>query len=232
MSIGEALRPFEAHLERRDGTVVVAFQGEFDLAAVDAADSAFAEALSGDSAHIVVDLRRLSFMDCAGLRCLVKAKALAKTRGTRIAVLTGSGPPPRVMVLTELDKAFEIEDRRQLDEEFRRGQAMLHAEGGAGRARIGDAPRSGDGPDPVEDHPGGDHAAFSLGGSRSGIVGMSLNDPRRRRDLRPRRGRERLGRILRGQLAGEAAEGAALEVGGQHLGEGSGRLRGRTPGRG
>ena len=137
MSIGEALRPFEAHLERRDGTVVVAFQGEFDLAAVDAADSAFAEALSGDSAHIVVDLRRLSFMDCAGLRCLVKAKALAKTRGTRIAVLTGSGPPPRVMVLTELDKAFEIEDPRQLDEEFRRG----HCSSSPAIARDQDGPR-------------------------------------------------------------------------------------------
>ena len=117
MSTGEALRPFEAHLERRDGTVVVVFQGEFDLAAVDAAGSAFAEALSGDSARVVVDLRRLSFMDCTGIRSLVEAQALAKTRGTRIAVLTGSGFPRRVMVLAEVDKAFEVvEDPRQLDE--------------------------------------------------------------------------------------------------------------------
>lgn len=76
-------------------------------------------------------------MDCAGLRCLVKAKALAKTRGTRIAVLTGSGPPPRVMVLTELDKAFEIEDPRQLDEEFRHG----HCSSSPVIARDQDGPR-------------------------------------------------------------------------------------------
>jgi anti-sigma B factor antagonist len=111
------LRPFEAHLERRNGTVVVVFKGEFDLAAADARSSAFADALSGDSAPIVVDLRRLSFMDCTGIRCLVEAKALAKVRGTRIAVLTGSGFLHRVMVLTELDKAFEVvKDPGQLEE--------------------------------------------------------------------------------------------------------------------
>ena len=169
MSIGEALRPFEAHLERRDGTVVVAFQGEFDLAAVDAADSAFAEALSGDSAHVVVDLRRLSFMDCAGLRCLVKAKALAKTRGTRIAVLTGSEPPPRVMVLTELDKAFEIEDPRQLDEEFRHG----HCSSSPAIARDQDGPRlaPSSGPRPS---PAGELHEAGLGYGRIGkALGIS-----------------------------------------------------------
>jgi anti-sigma B factor antagonist len=196
MSIGEALRPFEAHLERRDGTVVVAFQGEFDLAAVDAADSAFAEALSGDSAHIVVDLRRLSFMDCAGLRCLVKAKALAKTRGTRIAVLTGSGPPPRVMVLTELDKAFEIEDRRQLDEEFRRG----HCSSSPAIARDQDGPRlaPSSGPRPS---PAGELHEAGLGYGRIGKA-LKISKPRLRtqwsvQSARPgprdRAGRQQLG---------------------------------------
>ena len=101
-------RPFEADLDVRDGTVVVAFRGEFDMAAKEPAAAALAAAVSADPKSIVVDLRGLSFMDSTGVNCLIRAKSMAEPLGRRIALLNGSGQPHQVLELTRLVEVFEM----------------------------------------------------------------------------------------------------------------------------
>ena len=98
-----AERAFEADLDISDGRVLVAFRGEFDLAAKDAAAAALAAALLADQESIVVDLRGVPFMDCTGINCLIQARSLAHTLGKRIWLLNGSGQPQRLLELTYLD---------------------------------------------------------------------------------------------------------------------------------
>ncbi len=108
-------RPFEADLDVTDGTVVVAFRGEFDMAAKDAAAAALAAALAGDAESIVVDLRDVSYMDSTGVSCLARAKRMADGLGRRIVLQNGSGPSRRVLELTGLDEMLEVvEDDRRL----------------------------------------------------------------------------------------------------------------------
>jgi len=110
-----AERPFGADLDISDGRVLVAFRGEFDLAANDAAAAALAAAVSADPESVVVDLRGVPFMDCTGINCLIQARSLAHTLGKRIWLLNGSGQPQRLLELSYLDAAFEIvEDLHEL----------------------------------------------------------------------------------------------------------------------
>ncbi len=103
-------RPFEAALDVGDEMVVVAFRGEFDLAAERTASAALEEAFAAEPASIVVDLRELSFMDSSGIHCLIRAKSLADTRGMELALLNGSGPAQRVFRLAGVDDRLEVVD--------------------------------------------------------------------------------------------------------------------------
>jgi anti-sigma B factor antagonist len=107
-------RPFEAVLDVGEDMVVVAFRGEFDLAAEHAAATALAEALAAEPDSIVVDLRELSFMDSTALRCLIRAKSLADTLGQELALLNGTGPAERVLTLAGVNEQLEVaEDSRR-----------------------------------------------------------------------------------------------------------------------
>ena len=100
--------PFEAVLDVGEDMVVVAFRGEFDLAAEDAASAALAEAFAAEPDSIVVDLRELSFMDSTALRCLIRAKSLADRLGQELALLNGTGPAERVLTLAGVNEQLEV----------------------------------------------------------------------------------------------------------------------------
>lgn len=101
---------FGVRVERRGATVVVAFRGDLDVAAADAAAEALRQALSGEPSSVLVDLQSLQFMDSTGFHCLMGAKRLADESGRRLAVLNGSGPAHRVLSLTGADAVIEMVD--------------------------------------------------------------------------------------------------------------------------
>ncbi len=108
-------RPFEADLDVIDGRIVIAFRGEFDMTAKDAAAAALAAGLAADAESVLVDLRDVSFMDSTGVSCLMRAKQIADTLGMPIALQNGSGPSRRVLELTGLDEKLEVvENERRL----------------------------------------------------------------------------------------------------------------------
>jgi anti-sigma B factor antagonist len=95
-------KPFLRVLEFRsfeEGGVVFAVAGELDLATVDH----LTRALHGvwHRAEIVtIDLRRVSFIDCLGLRALLELSAEGTDRGCRVEFIQGPRPVQRVFELT------------------------------------------------------------------------------------------------------------------------------------
>jgi anti-anti-sigma factor len=83
------------------GAVVFTIQGEIDLATVDSLRSRLADACEGD---VTVDLRRVGFLDCLGLRLLLEQDERSRARGHRIDFVQG---PPAVRRLFELTGAIE-----------------------------------------------------------------------------------------------------------------------------
>ncbi|MFD4601454.1 STAS domain-containing protein [Streptomyces sp. NPDC058464] len=83
---------------RRSGTyLVVEVFGEVDIAT----EELFAEHLlavtAGAEPDVLVDLRRLDFLDCSGLRVLCRAEARARERGGRLRLVCEGPRIPRLL---------------------------------------------------------------------------------------------------------------------------------------
>ena len=63
-----------------------------------------------DRPRIVVDVRRVSFIDSAGVGQLVAWKKRALEQGGDIKLLVGAGPVRRALSLLSLERVFEIHE--------------------------------------------------------------------------------------------------------------------------
>ena len=109
-------QPFEVRATRHDGLVILEFLGALDASGRDEAMAALTDAVSLAPRLIMVNLRGLSFMDAMGLRCLFEAKLLADAAGARMVIVSGPGPPHRVVELVGRDGGLEmVDDLTQLD---------------------------------------------------------------------------------------------------------------------
>jgi anti-anti-sigma factor len=85
---------------RDDGLVTLAPAGDVDIDAVDALGSAIQEALQTlDRTAVVVDLSRVTFLDCAGIGALVVGRNTAVSRGHRYTVINPQRQVCRVLEL-------------------------------------------------------------------------------------------------------------------------------------
>jgi anti-anti-sigma factor len=86
---------FSVDVDAHPGAVVVAPRGDVDLATVGEVRAA-CEAADGP---LVLDLRRVKFLDTSGLRLVLELQRRAESRGTGFAVVQGA---PRVQRLFEI----------------------------------------------------------------------------------------------------------------------------------
>lgn len=101
---------FQWHTEAREGGVTVSLIGELDLAAADGLDQELKRVEATSPDEIVVDLRRLRFLDSTGLRILTAANRRAQEAGVALRVVRGPGPVQRVFEITGLDAHFQLVD--------------------------------------------------------------------------------------------------------------------------
>jgi anti-anti-sigma factor len=64
---------------------------------------------------VVLDLRELGFMDCAGVHAILEASASARRDGRRLILLRGTPNVDRIFALTGSDDDVEIGDLDLLD---------------------------------------------------------------------------------------------------------------------
>jgi anti-sigma B factor antagonist len=97
--------------ETRQGAVWVSLRGELDLATAPVLEDALAEAESAsDSPPIVLDLRRLAFIDSSGLRVMLAAAKRAEEATRRFILIRGSDQVDRVFRVTGTDRHLEVVD--------------------------------------------------------------------------------------------------------------------------
>jgi anti-sigma B factor antagonist len=83
--------------------VVVALEGEMDMANADALGRALTAVLEARASKVTVDLESLSFLDSSGIRCLVIASQQASAVGSKFVVRRPGRAVLRVLQLTGTD---------------------------------------------------------------------------------------------------------------------------------
>ena len=100
---------FSVDVTETGDRTVVAPAGELDLATAPQLE----DALRGPAragGHLVIDLRRLSFMDSSGVRSLITTHGTVEQAGGRLSLVLGppDGPVAQVLRISGLLSVFEI----------------------------------------------------------------------------------------------------------------------------
>ena len=89
--------------------------GEFDLAAVGRVENALDRVFQAPTtSRIVFDLRRLIFMDAAGLRTILRANERARAGAFELVVVRPRGTANRVFTLTRAGLELSMVDEAEV----------------------------------------------------------------------------------------------------------------------
>ncbi|EGX54882.1 hypothetical protein SZN_35692 [Streptomyces zinciresistens K42] len=91
------------------GTTVLALDGEIDLVAATPLASRLDALTCVDGADLVLDLRDVSFIDCAGLGVLCRTRNRVRARNGRLRLVTRDGAFLRLLRVVGLAGAFEVQ---------------------------------------------------------------------------------------------------------------------------
>lgn len=105
----EAPAPFTVDVSRVGDALVIAPEGEVDIATV----SVIREALDDhglDATSLVLDCRRVEFMDTSGLQLLVQLRRRCEESGRRFAVVRGPRAVQRLLDIAGLSPILRLVD--------------------------------------------------------------------------------------------------------------------------
>ena len=97
-----------------DGSIQVALVGELDLASLHLLDQELDRIVPSDK-RLVLDLRRLEFIDSSGLHALLRADRRLTDAGGQLTIVRGPRAVERLFRLTGLDTRLRIVDQDELD---------------------------------------------------------------------------------------------------------------------
>jgi anti-anti-sigma factor len=110
--------PFSCEVSpAREGVVALSLAGELDMSTVEEAARAVRTVQDQADAGLVVDLRRLSFMDATGLHFLLDTAALTQEAGMQLTLVRGPPAVHRLLEITALDRTLTVVDVNLLDGE-------------------------------------------------------------------------------------------------------------------
>ena len=98
----------EVHREHRGPVAIVSFHGEFDYAEMGIAQEEISAAEALEPTVLVLDLSSLEFMDSSAVRVVLQADGRARQQGRRLALITGNGPPHRVLSILGLTDRLDV----------------------------------------------------------------------------------------------------------------------------
>jgi anti-sigma B factor antagonist len=102
--------PLDVTTEQHPGHTRVILIGELDIASADGLEKQLAAIEVNSPRTLVLDLRRVDFIDSTGLRALIAADERARSQGRRLAMVSGPDAVTRLLAVTQLDQRFEIVD--------------------------------------------------------------------------------------------------------------------------
>ena len=95
---------------RRGSFAVLTVVGEVDFGTAGSLADEAITATSGDTAHLVIDLGGVTFLDSSGLKVLVSTRKRAEQAGQSMSLVAVPRVVMRVLTVTALDKAFTFYD--------------------------------------------------------------------------------------------------------------------------
>ena len=95
--------------ERLDDAVRVALSGDLDMSSARGVEERLIELEDGDiPARVILDLRELRFIDSTGLSLLINADNRGRKAGRHVTIVSGTGPPRRILETTGLRGRLDI----------------------------------------------------------------------------------------------------------------------------
>jgi anti-anti-sigma factor len=88
------------------GAIVIGPVGELDVAGGPVLERAVQNAAHGRDSPVILDLERVTFMDAAGLRAVIRA---SQALGGRLVVRSARSEVLRVLVITGADRRLRLE---------------------------------------------------------------------------------------------------------------------------
>jgi anti-sigma B factor antagonist len=104
------MSPLEIITEQHGDQTRVALVGELDIASAPRFEEGLAEAEGNSPGVVVLDLRRVEFIDSTGLRAVIAADERARSAGRRFVIVRGPAAVERVFNVTQLDQRLDIVD--------------------------------------------------------------------------------------------------------------------------
>jgi anti-anti-sigma factor len=104
------MTPLEITTEEAEGQIRVALVGELDIASTPQFEESLEKIEASAPAVLVLDLRKVEFIDSTGLRAVIAADERARSGGRRLVVVRGTAAVERVFSVTQLDQRLEIVD--------------------------------------------------------------------------------------------------------------------------
>ncbi len=103
-------KPFEVTIEHDGSTPRMVLTGELDLATAEQLEDELKRVESSEPPKLVLDLRKLEFMDSTGLRAVIAADSRARERGGKVVIVRAPEEVDRVFRITRMDQHLELVD--------------------------------------------------------------------------------------------------------------------------
>ena len=93
--------------DRADG-VHVELTGELDISSASGVESRLMEVEERAPERLILDLRRVNFIDSTGLSMIINADGRAKKAGRRLTIVSGDGVPRRILRTVGLEDRLDV----------------------------------------------------------------------------------------------------------------------------
>jgi anti-anti-sigma factor len=101
---------FNVDVQDGEQTVLVGVSGELDLASSPELERELERGIASEAELLIIDLRKLEFMDSTGLSVLVRAHQKATQSGKRFAIVKGPQQVERLLSLTGVADRLTVVD--------------------------------------------------------------------------------------------------------------------------
>jgi stage II sporulation protein AA (anti-sigma F factor antagonist) len=102
------VKVFEVDVSADGGRAQIKISGEIDLSAIEQLHERVEPTLERDYDVLVVDLRRVEFIDSSGVRFLLALNERAQRDGRRFALVVAGEPVSRVLELAGVQDRLEV----------------------------------------------------------------------------------------------------------------------------
>ena len=104
------MSPLEITTEEGEDQTRVALAGELDIATAPQLEEGLEKVEANSPGVLLLDLRKVEFIDSTGLRAVIAADERARSAGRRLVIIRGTPAVERVFSVTQLDQRLEIVD--------------------------------------------------------------------------------------------------------------------------